>query len=151
MNMHLMLCVSDVVVWYQPSLPLAFKEDSLQWCHNEGDGISNHHHLYCLLNCWFRCRSKKTSKLRVTGLCVGNSPVTGEFPTQKASNAENVAREVILKNMENEWHAAIKSYNIITKTGWLFGIFVFQGLALVAWGTATTATIRMCCSHSRIT
>ena len=25
-------------------------------------------------------RSKKTSKLRVTGLCVGNSPMTGEFP-----------------------------------------------------------------------
>ena len=34
-------------------------------------------------------RSKKTSKLRVTGLCEGNSPVTGEFPAQRASNAEN--------------------------------------------------------------
>ena len=31
------------------------------------------------------------SKLRVTGLCVRNSPVTGEFPTQRASNAENVS------------------------------------------------------------
>ena len=38
-----------------------------------------------------RRRSKKTSKLRVTGLCVGNSPVTGEFPAQRASNAENVS------------------------------------------------------------
>ena len=36
-------------------------------------------------------RSKKTSKLRVTGLCEGNSPVTGEFPAQRASNAENVS------------------------------------------------------------
>ena len=36
----------------------------------------------CLLNRPFRRRSKKTSKLRVTGLCVGNSPVTGEFPAQ---------------------------------------------------------------------
>ena len=35
-------------------------------------------------------RSKKTSKLRVTGLCEGNSPVAGEFPAQRASNAENV-------------------------------------------------------------
>ena len=34
---------------------------------------------------------KKTSKLRVTGLCVGNSPVTGEFPAQMVSNAENVS------------------------------------------------------------
>ena len=33
---------------------------------------------------------KKTSKLRVTGLCAGNSPVTGVFPAQMASNAENV-------------------------------------------------------------
>ena len=38
-----------------------------------------------------RRRSKKTSKHRVTGLCAGNSPVTGEFPGQKASNAENVS------------------------------------------------------------
>ena len=32
----------------------------------------------------------KTSKLRVTGLCEGNSPVTGEFPSQRVSNAEIV-------------------------------------------------------------
>ena len=30
-------------------------------------------------------------KLRVTGLCAGNPPVTGEFPAQKASNAENAS------------------------------------------------------------
>ena len=46
---------------------------------------------HCLLNRPFRRRSKKTLKLRVTGLCAGNSPVTGEFPAQKASNAENVS------------------------------------------------------------
>ena len=38
-----------------------------------------------------RCISKKTSKLRVTGICAGNSPATGEFPAQRASNAENVS------------------------------------------------------------
>ena len=38
-----------------------------------------------------RRRSKKTSKFRVTGLCAGNSPVTGEFPAQMASNAGNVS------------------------------------------------------------
>ena len=57
----------------------------------EHDGISNHQRLDCLLNRLFRPRSEKTSKLRVTGLCEGNSPVTGEFPTQRASNAENVS------------------------------------------------------------
>ena len=34
---------------------------------------------------------RKKSKLRVTGLCAGNSPVTGEFPAQMASNTENVS------------------------------------------------------------
>ena len=38
-----------------------------------------------------RRRSKKIPKPRVTGLCVGNSPVTGEFPTQRASSAEKVS------------------------------------------------------------
>ena len=35
-------------------------------------------------------RSKKISKLRVTGLCEDNSSVTGDFLAQMASNAENV-------------------------------------------------------------
>ena len=34
---------------------------------------------------------KKTSKIRVTGLCVGNSPVTGELPTHRANNTESVS------------------------------------------------------------
>ena len=38
-----------------------------------------------------RLRSKKTSKLRVTGLCEESPSVIGEFPAQKASNAENVS------------------------------------------------------------
>ena len=34
---------------------------------------------------------RNKSKVRVTGLCAGNSPVTGEFPAQMVSNAENVS------------------------------------------------------------
>ena len=49
---------------------------SLQWRHNELDGVPNHRRLHYLLSCWFKHISKKTSKLRLTGLCVGNSPVT---------------------------------------------------------------------------
>ena len=62
-----------------------------QWPHNERDGVSNHQPHDFLLNRLFRRRSKKTSKLRVTGLYEENSPVTGEFPTQRANNAENVS------------------------------------------------------------
>ena len=43
----------------------------LRWRHNDH---SNHQPHGCLLNRLFRRRWKKTSKLRVTGLCVGNSP-----------------------------------------------------------------------------
>ena len=64
--------------------------ETLQWRHNERDGVSNHQPRDCLLNRPFRRRSKKTWKPRVTDLCVRNSPVTGEFPAQMVSNAENV-------------------------------------------------------------
>ena len=47
---------------------------SLQWRHNERDGVSNHQPYDWLLNRLFRHRWKKTSKLRVTGLCEGNLP-----------------------------------------------------------------------------
>ena len=53
--------------------------------------MASQHTSDCLLNRLFRHTSKKTSKLRVTGLCAGNSPVTDEFLAQMASNAENVS------------------------------------------------------------
>ena len=43
---------------------------TLQW-RNGRDGVSHHQPHDCLLNRLFRCRSKKTSKLCVTGLCAG--------------------------------------------------------------------------------
>ena len=64
---------------------------SLQWRHNGRDSVSNHQPHDWLLNRLFRRRSKKTSKLRVTGLCAGNSPGTSKFPAQMASNAKNVS------------------------------------------------------------
>ena len=56
---------------------------SLQWRHNGRDGVSNHQPHDYLLNRLFMRRSTKTWKLCVTGLCAGNSPLTGEFPAQK--------------------------------------------------------------------
>ena len=58
---------------------------------NERDSVSNHQPHDCFLNRLLRRRSKETSNLRVTGLCAGNSPGTGEFPTQMAIYAENVS------------------------------------------------------------
>ena len=64
---------------------------SLQWRHNEHGGISKHQPHDCLLNCLFRRRPKKTSKLRVTGLCEGNLRVTDEIPAQRASDGAYVS------------------------------------------------------------
>ena len=51
-----------------------FSRFPLHWRHNDHDGVSNHQPHGYLLNRLFGRRSKKTSKLRVTGLCAGNSP-----------------------------------------------------------------------------
>ena len=69
----------------------AFTLYTLQWRHDKRNGVSNHHRLDYLLNRLFRRRSKKTSKLCVTGLCEGNPPVTTGVPSQRTSNMENVS------------------------------------------------------------
>ena len=61
--------------------------NSLLWRHNGHYCVSNHQPHHCLPNWLVWCRSKKTSKLRVTGLFARNSLVTA----QMASNAENVS------------------------------------------------------------
>ena len=86
---------------------------TLRWRHNDHAGVSNHQPHGCLLNRLFRRKSKKTSKLRVTGLCAGNSPGTGEFPAQMASYAENVSiwwrhhENSSLTDMHHVWLIAI--------------------------------------------
>ena len=57
---------------------------TLQWRHNEHNGV-------LFAQPFIQARPKKTSTLHVIGLCEGNSPVNGEFPAQRASNAENVS------------------------------------------------------------
>ena len=65
---------------------------SLHWRHNEHDGISNYQPHDCLriTHPFIQVQIKETSKLRITGLRVRKSPVTGKFPAQKATYAENI-------------------------------------------------------------
>ena len=69
---------------------------TLQWLHNhnERDDVSRHRRLNCLLNCLFRRRSKKTSKLCITGRCDENPSVMYLIPLIRASHADNVLMEV---------------------------------------------------------
>ena len=76
---YVMLCYI-ITLWYPCS--------ALKWRHNERNGILNHRRFNCLLHHLFMRRWKKTSKLRDTSLCEGNSPMAGDFPAQRASNAE---------------------------------------------------------------
>ena len=63
---------------------------ALHWRHNDHDGVSNHQPHGFLLNRLFRRRSKNTQALRHWPLC-GEFTGSGEFPTQRASYAENVS------------------------------------------------------------
>ena len=101
------------------TLDIYWYNDSLLWHHNGRDDVSNHQPHECLINHSFRRRSKKTSKLRVTGLCAGNSPVTGEFPTQMAINAEIVS-------IWWHHHAYVRSGPPITKCN-IARFYVHQG------------------------
>ena len=105
MHMYTVRALSYILaLWYWSNVPLSSGHVSLHsvsskhevsWAfqlrHNEHDGGSNHQPHDCVLNRLFKRRSKKTSKLCVTGVCVGNSAVTGEFPAQRASDANNVS------------------------------------------------------------
>ena len=117
---------------------------SLRWRHDGLHSVSSHQPHGCLLNRSFGRRSKKTSKLRVTGLCVGNSPVTGEFPAQMASNAENVSiwwrHHILLENKVSRLscchHVLLSDYTQdIIQTQ----IFIDLDLSL-------SATVRLCFS-----
>ena len=75
---------------------------TLQWRHNGRNTVSDHQPYDCLLNRLFRRRSKKTSKLRVTGLCAVNSPGTGEFPAQMASKKIYTTIHLYINGHKNE-------------------------------------------------
>ena len=100
---------------------LTWKYRTLRWRHYGRDSVSNHQPHHCLLSRLFRRRSKKASKLRVTGLCAGNSPGTCEFPAQTASNVENVliwwrhhGISYAWSNISKNVRIAIKSRIILT-------------------------------------
>ena len=121
---------------------------TLRWRNNARDGVSNHQPYDCLLNRLFRRRSKKTSKLRVTGLCAGKSLVTGEFHTQMASDAENVSiwwrhhgfleegnfkNDILASKSVTRW--AQDNTNDILKLIFLNGIFIMISLAYAPKGS----------------
>ena len=101
---------------------------TLQWHHNGFNGISNHQPRDCLLSHFFRCRSKKMSKLHVTGLCAENSPVT-----QRASDKQNVS---IWWHHHDNWPGITRH------------IGTYKGVVLVYLGHFSWVPIRIECRVS---
>ena len=102
---------------------------TLLWRHSGCDGVSDHQPHECLLKRSSRHRSKKPSKLRVSGLYVGNSPGTGEFPAQMASNAENVSFWWRHHEWRQSWQALWQLSDFsVDKRYW--GLFYQYGLTL---------------------
>ena len=120
-------------------LSITEHENSLQWRQNEHDGLSNHQPHDCLLNHSFMCRSKTTSKIRVTGICAGNSPVTGEFPAQRDNNAENIfiwwRHHVTHDILTFALSSSSKIYNWIDKNVWLVWDTYPMKSLMTDWGT----------------
>ena len=71
--------------------PNAYHIMTLQWHNNGHNGVSNHQQLDSLSNYLLWPTSKKHQGSVLLALWEGNSPVTGEFPTQRASNAEKAS------------------------------------------------------------
>ena len=133
-------CLQSLEQWHQLQFSsnnedTTFEENGvlLQWRHNGRHGVPNHQRVDGLLKRLFRCRSKKTSKLRATGICAGNSPVTGDFPAQAASNAEYVS-------IWWRYDVVLFSYRRLSLTGGVISIttgclhfLVYPNLDVLRW------------------
>ena len=99
---------------------------SFQCRQNERDGVSNHQTHDCSLSWLFRRKSKETSKLRVTGLCEGNSPVT--FSTWR--RRYDVEWPMYIQHdvsQATQTFSEIRKTGQTIKSGWFFTVAYAKG------------------------
>ena len=88
-----------IIAWAYICFITKSEGETILWMHRQIITMTSQWARWCLKSPalllftqpFIRAQMKKTSKLRVTGLCEGNSPGTSEFPAQMASNVENVS------------------------------------------------------------
>ena len=135
------ICRTPTMLIEWPQWGAAVILNSLRWRHNGRVGVWNHQPHDCLL----KVVLKKTSKLRVTGLCVGNSPATGEFPAQMASNAENFSiwwrHYVILFKLISMWYWTGIAIIIDHTDGLMQGCSISSALAMDILQSCTNPSI----------
>ena len=92
--------------------------------------VSNYRQLHCWFNRFFKCTSKNTSKLRVTGFCEGIPPISGGFPSQGSSSAVNVSiwwRHHGCQNANFQYRMLVSAQGMYTPSFMLF--FSLQGFS----------------------
>ena len=129
----------------------------LQWRHDERDGVSNHKPHDCLPKRSFRHRWEKTSKLRVTGLCEGNSPLTGEFPHKEPVSRKMFPFDDVIMRVRVQLYASIASNNGPVPNSRLAIIWTIDSLdcwrmyasfsLYVLWSVASHSTYHHQCSN----
>ena len=108
-----------VSMWGESTEPMASSHKgavTLHWRHNDHDGVSNHQPHGCLLNRLFRPRSKKTSKLCVTGLCAGNSRGPVNSPHKWPVTRKMFPSDDVIMNTESvsiSWHHCLHQHIIV--------------------------------------
>ena len=102
---------------------------SLQWCHNECGGVSNHQRLDFSSQPFVKAQINENLTILRHWLCEGNWPVTSEFPTQRASNAKNVSIwRRHYKIWTNQSHKSLEPHN--TKDKEHKRAYIFIGYAV---------------------
>ena len=81
--------------------------------------------IVCSIDCSGAYQRK--SKLRVNGLCEGNPHVTGGFPSQRASNAENVSIWWRYHDFVKKCAQVFIAKNSLTGIAWKYGLYIETG------------------------
>ena len=118
----------------------------LHWRYNDHDGVSNHQPHGCLLNRLSRLGSKKTSKLRVTGLCVGNSPGPVNSPHKGPVTRKMFPFDDVIMRYENV-HI---SWDVLNYTDQIGGLQLEHSKTYFKFASATYCDIRRPNWHKQI-
>ena len=119
------------------NVSFAILRTSLHWRHNDHDGFSNHQPHGCLRNRLFRRRSKKTSKLCVTGLCVGNSPGPVNSPHKGPVTRKMFPFDDVIMIIEILWISIICAQHGEWRVIELSETHIFSRRPVVAFENAT--------------
>ena len=100
---------------------------TLQWRHKERDCFSNHRRLNCLLNSLSR-RIEENIKAQLHWSLWGDLPVTDGFPSQRASNRQNVSIW-----WRHHVHAGNPYYQSAECSLWAIELKLFTWSSFIPW------------------